>query len=1554
MRLPNLSLKQLILLISLLVTLLFANGVVADGPNPLPAGDSPPTIPADPANLPQLLGQLYPATAGRPPIILVHGWQGMNFDKADCDDTDPNDPDFNYVDENWDQIDEEFEAMGFFVEYVRSKSGSSFSEPNCSPVAEENAPQVALAIDRALADPRAQGQTKVVLVAHSMGGLVSRAYLESDLYRGDVVALFTLGTPHVGVPVNVLSTWVEVLTLGAISLDDYCIAQPVVCQFSDNEASNPPGFSGIETFNAVHSERAAGVYYHLLGGDIGFDDRSLVTCDPLYLLIPGLNDCIVPLPSAMGAGSADGSLGPLSGTIDRLQVYAAHIESFNDDPSVPGTCQYRHNFHNKDEYCVTVPGFAYLNQSLPSSSMGDCLAPVIDNRLADHVCGTVGQLAYQTQAPAGRTSSQRHYLPAGQSASRIFAVEGGRTLFSVYHQAGLKVYLIDPAGQLLDAAYAQANPQQLLFESRPGNGTAILLPQATPGQWQLVMEATNDEAVTALSLMTAPSTATVQLTFDKGSYRPGETVTLTATVQGATQAQLTATLSAGPLEQVLNLVPAGDNQFAGSFTAPSRPGYGQVTVQLTGQVANGIIIEQQTVRLLPISAETIRLTGSYSHTHTANGDLLVSVGVTVDSAGRYGLAADLLDQTGQIVAHNSHLEQLPAGDNSLTIRFPNVPAGTLTLANLRLTDYAQAALPISLTNPQFTISNSPIFTPNPQSRTLPQSPTANSQSCSLSHLGPYLPGQMVNVTCDVTLQDQNSFVEWLDGYFLNGPDGWDIISQSSPPADAGGWNQPTTAIPCNQTGLSYWGVANGHLDGLNPCDLSLNNLPTSGSYNGPWLAVEGNDVTFGPESFEAAQFPPAGWHSWNTDGDNYNTGWQRSNSQAQSGSYSAFHNDDSTCFFCTGDIESWLVLPLRTVRAGDQLVWWQQLRGSASGFSSDFDVWLSQDSNDPNSDDFVELFNLTYSASGQWTGWYFDLSNYTGKQIYIAFRYLADDDEELYLDNIYVRNQHIQTVTYQFAATYQVDGSNSCPGSPYVGLSSDPSDARSGLAGVAMGDLVAYSLDVAGFNAQSACPLPAVTLLKTVSTNGSCPGSSVVTVPAGSQTVTYCYQVQNNSSDNVTLSDYLLTDTAIGLSNFAVPGQTIPAGQTALIYQTNYSHNIPAGQCLSSGASVSAYTPTGLGQPQGSPANVPFSDIRYIAQHSTAANATQVCVIGDTGYLSPAANAAQTGGDHNGFELTPANAYADDGLFAQDMNSGTGPNTACTNGKKDKQLFYNYGISLPAGAIVNGIEVRLDAKVDNPAGTPKLCVQLSGDGGATWTTAKSTTTLTTNEASYILGGSSDSWGNNWDNTKLGNTPFRLRIVAVSSDLNRDFSLDWAAVRVYYAQVTYANTGFVAPTANLAGSGGDGNGLQTNPANGYADDGLFAIDPDSGTTTSTNCTNAGKDSHIFYGFDLSSVPAGATIKGIELRLDAKADGGSGAPKLCIQLSTNGGATWTTAQATPTLTTSEATYLLGGPNNLWGQSWNTASLANIRVRVIMVASNLARDFSLDVLLLKVHYE
>jgi hypothetical protein len=170
-----------------------------------------------------------------------------------------------------------------------------------------------------------------------------------------------------------------------------------------------------------------------------------------------------------------------------------------------------------------------------------------------------------------------------------------------------------------------------------------------------------------------------------------------------------------------------------------------------------------------------------------------------------------------------------------------------------------------------------------------------------------------------------------------------------------------------------------------------------------------------------------------------------------------------------------------------------------------------------------------------------------------------------------------------------------------------------------------------------------------------------------------------------------------------------------------------------------------------------------------------------TGFLSPSANAAQisSAGDNNGYQDSPANAYINDSSVATDTNSGTNNNTSCTNNGKDKHRYYNYNFNIPATAVIQGIQVRLDARADATGGSPKVCVQLSWDGGTTWTRAKSTTTLSTTEATYTLGSISDTWGRTWTSGNFSNTNFRIRVIDVASNTSRDFFLDYVAVNVAY-------------------------------------------------------------------------------------------------------------------------------------------------------------------------------
>ena len=171
----------------------------------------------------------------------------------------------------------------------------------------------------------------------------------------------------------------------------------------------------------------------------------------------------------------------------------------------------------------------------------------------------------------------------------------------------------------------------------------------------------------------------------------------------------------------------------------------------------------------------------------------------------------------------------------------------------------------------------------------------------------------------------------------------------------------------------------------------------------------------------------------------------------------------------------------------------------------------------------------------------------------------------------------------------------------------------------------------------------------------------------------------------------------------------------------------------------------------------------------------------NTGQLSPSAHAAATSGsgDNNGYEVTPGNAFGNDGLFAVDNNSGSNGQTSCTSNRKDRHTFYNYNFNIPGGATIAGIEVRTDGRADSTSGAPRFCVELSWNGGASWTAAKMTSTLTTSEATYLLGGLADTWGRTWSSSDFTNANFRVRITNVASNNSRDFSLDWISVQVRY-------------------------------------------------------------------------------------------------------------------------------------------------------------------------------
>jgi len=262
-------------------------------------------------------------------------------------------------------------------------------------------------------------------------------------------------------------------------------------------------------------------------------------------------------------------------------------------------------------------------------------------------------------------------------------------------------------------------------------------------------------------------------------------------------------------------------------------------------------------------------------------------------------------------------------------------------------------------------------------------------------------------------------------------------------------------------------------------------------------------------------------------------------------------------------------------------------------------------------------------------------------------------------------------------------------------------------------------------------------------------------------------------------------DPASGLS--ATGGTTVSLSWTATADTYATGHRVfRAGTTGGPYSQVGEVTPRTTTTFLDSPAaGAYFYVVRAYYQNWESANSNEAsascCTISNTGLRDPAADAADTGGDGDGFENGATFAYTAGGNDARDNTSGTGTGTTCGSTGKDRHRYYNYGLSVPSNASLLGIEVQLDAWVTDATGTRFMCVELSWDGGASWTTAKSTSALSSTVATYILGSTSDDWGRVWSVPgNFSDANFRVRITDVSADNLQDFRLDWVAVRVTHA------------------------------------------------------------------------------------------------------------------------------------------------------------------------------
>lgn len=145
------------------------------------------------------------------------------------------------------------------------------------------------------------------------------------------------------------------------------------------------------------------------------------------------------------------------------------------------------------------------------------------------------------------------------------------------------------------------------------------------------------------------------------------------------------------------------------------------------------------------------------------------------------------------------------------------------------------------------------------------------------------------------------------------------------------------------------------------------------------------------QNFDLGGFLPVGWTEYHS-GVN---ALKDTNARAKSPTKSALFDDEF------GTDTSWMILSqLNNLTPNSELTFWQNQNYDT--YYTYHGVWISTNSNNPQSGDFIQLDSLGAGTEDTWEKKTINLSAYSGQNIYLAFVYIGDFADEWYIDDIKV------------------------------------------------------------------------------------------------------------------------------------------------------------------------------------------------------------------------------------------------------------------------------------------------------------------------------------------------------------------------------------------------------------------------------------------------------------------------------------------------------------------------------------------------------------------------
>ncbi len=160
------------------------------------------------------------------------------------------------------------------------------------------------------------------------------------------------------------------------------------------------------------------------------------------------------------------------------------------------------------------------------------------------------------------------------------------------------------------------------------------------------------------------------------------------------------------------------------------------------------------------------------------------------------------------------------------------------------------------------------------------------------------------------------------------------------------------------------------------------------------------------------------------------------------------------------------------------------------------------------------------------------------------------------------------------------------------------------------------------------------------------------------------------------------------------------------------------------------------------------------------------------------------------------------GKFSNSSNGYTSDNRYATSNKAGNQQAYTkFPIAVPPGAVIGGIEIDLvNTKTTDTTGC-QVGVELSTDGGVTYTATGKKVDLTSSTGStFIFGSTIDTWGRGWYAADLASGNFAVRLTDIHTSActsNATLSVDQVLLKMTATSLNENSDGdnfFVAPSA----------------------------------------------------------------------------------------------------------------------------------------------------------------